>query len=57
MKGKIKTELYDLSNDITEENDVAAQHPEIVKNGRHYEAGASNAGGGKIYDSCVGRSK
>ena len=25
------TELYDLSNDIGEENNVATEHPEIVK--------------------------
>jgi len=31
MKGTLKTELYDLSTDIKEQNDVAAQYPEIVK--------------------------
>ena len=26
-----KIELYDLKNDISETNDVAAQHPEVVE--------------------------
>ncbi|WP_346236173.1 arylsulfatase [Niabella insulamsoli] len=30
MKGQIKTELYDLATDPAEENDLAAQHPDIV---------------------------
>ncbi|MEO6290892.1 MAG: arylsulfatase, partial [Ginsengibacter sp.] len=30
MKGTLKTQLFDLSKDIQEQNDVAAQHPEIV---------------------------
>ncbi len=29
-KGKIKTELYNIAEDISEKNDVANQHPEIV---------------------------
>ena len=31
MKGVLKTQLFDLSNDVKEQNDVAAQYPEIVK--------------------------
>ena len=31
MKGNMKIQLYDLDNDIQEQHDVAAQHPEIVK--------------------------
>lgn len=31
MKGTLKTQLYDLSKDIQEQNDVAAQHPDIIK--------------------------
>ncbi len=31
MKGVIKTQLFDLSNDIREEHDIAGQHPDIVK--------------------------
>ena len=30
LKGKTKFELYDLSNDLGEKNDIADQHPEIV---------------------------
>lgn len=29
--GILKTELYDLQNDIKEEHDLSAQHPELVK--------------------------
>ena len=29
-KGKIKTELYNIAEDVGEKHDVAAQHPEIV---------------------------
>ena len=29
-KGKIKTELYDLSNDPSEQHNVAAEHPDLV---------------------------
>lgn len=31
LKGPFKTQLFDLSKDIQEQNNVAAQHPEIVK--------------------------
>jgi arylsulfatase len=31
QKGNIKTELYNLSNDIQERNDVSGQHPGIVR--------------------------
>ncbi len=31
MKGTIKTQLFDLSTDIKEQNDVAAKYPDIVK--------------------------
>ncbi|MGH2624784.1 MAG: sulfatase-like hydrolase/transferase, partial [Sphingobacterium sp.] len=31
LKGMLKTQLFDLSKDIQEQNDVAAQYPEIVK--------------------------
>lgn len=31
MKGELKTQLFDLSKDIQEQNDVAAQHPDIVR--------------------------
>jgi arylsulfatase A-like enzyme len=31
MKGAIKTQLFDLSTDIKEQNDVAAKYPDIVK--------------------------
>ncbi|NOY61488.1 MAG: arylsulfatase [Calditrichaeota bacterium] len=31
LKGNLKIELYDLNNDISEEHDVAAEHPDIVK--------------------------
>lgn len=31
LKGELKTQLFDLSKDIQEQNDVAAQHPDIVK--------------------------
>jgi arylsulfatase A-like enzyme len=31
FKNNLKTELYNLEEDIREQNDVAAQHPEIVK--------------------------
>ena len=30
-KGNTKMELYDLDNDIKELNDIADEHPEIVK--------------------------
>lgn len=30
LKGNLKIELYDLDNDIREEHDVAADHPQIV---------------------------
>ena len=31
MKGGLKTQLFDLSKDIQEQNDVAAEHPDIVR--------------------------
>ncbi|MBS1607281.1 MAG: arylsulfatase [Bacteroidetes bacterium] len=31
QKGNLKIELFDLSNDIREQNDVSADHPDIVK--------------------------
>lgn len=31
FKGNLHTELYDLSQDIGESNDVSAEHPEVVK--------------------------
>jgi arylsulfatase len=31
MKGTVQTQLFDLSNDIREQNDVASQHPDIIK--------------------------
>ena len=31
-----KLELYDLSNDIGEQNDIATQHPEIVEQIENY---------------------
>jgi arylsulfatase len=31
IKGNMKIQLYDLDNDIREQNDVAEKHPEIVK--------------------------
>lgn len=31
MKGTLQTHLFDLTHDIQEQNDVAAQYPEIVK--------------------------
>ena len=31
LKGNLKIELYDLSQDIREEHDVADEHPDIVK--------------------------
>jgi arylsulfatase A-like enzyme len=31
LKGNMKIQLYDLDNDIQEQRDVGAQHPEIVK--------------------------
>ena len=30
LKGNLEIELYDLESDITEENNVAAQNPEVV---------------------------
>ena len=33
-KGNTQMQLYNLENDIREEHDVAAQHPDIVK---HFE--------------------
>jgi arylsulfatase len=31
LKGNLKVRLYDLDNDIQEQNDIADEHPEIVK--------------------------
>ncbi len=31
LKGNMKIQLYDLDSDIKEQHDIAAQHPEIVK--------------------------
>jgi arylsulfatase len=31
LKGTLKTQLFDLSNDIQEQHDIASQHPDIVK--------------------------
>ncbi|ANH80002.1 N-acetylgalactosamine-6-sulfatase [Niabella ginsenosidivorans] len=31
LKGQIKTQLFNLDTDIQEQNDVASQHPDIVK--------------------------
>ena len=31
LKGNMKIQLFDLDNDIQEQHDVAAQHPDIVK--------------------------
>ena len=31
LKGNMKIQLYDLDNDILEQNDKASQYPEIVK--------------------------
>jgi arylsulfatase A-like enzyme len=31
LKGTLKTQLFDLSNDIQEQNDMASQYPNIVK--------------------------
>ncbi|MDG2223866.1 MAG: arylsulfatase [Rubripirellula sp.] len=30
-KGKLKTELYNLASDVGEQNDVASEHPQVVK--------------------------
>ena len=29
-KGRIRTELYNIATDISEKNDVAAEHPDVV---------------------------
>lgn len=31
LKGVLKTQLFDLNSDIQEQNDIAAQHPGLVK--------------------------
>ena len=31
FKEKIKTQLFDLETDIQEQNDVASDHPDVVK--------------------------
>lgn len=30
-KGKLKTELYNLATDVSEQNDVASEHPQVVQ--------------------------
>jgi len=32
IENKLKLELYDLENDLTEQTDIASEHPEIVEN-------------------------